>query len=139
MICPALPEGREMAQKMVREERLELSRIAPLDPKSSAYASFATLAEKLHILQGDEFNTASRRKQEERRLPGGLRHRVSVLEQREISLHQLRPVVPFAGRKKSSGRRERQAEIFSAGKTCGRRSKKARRRMFRRALVEGCV
>ncbi len=49
MICPALPEGREMAQKMVREERLELSRIAPLDPKSSAYASFATLARKSHI------------------------------------------------------------------------------------------
>ena len=42
LACPA----EEMAQKVVREERLELSRIAPLDPKSSAYANFATLAEK---------------------------------------------------------------------------------------------
>jgi hypothetical protein len=31
----------------VREERLELSRVAPLEPKSSAYTNFATLA--LHI------------------------------------------------------------------------------------------
>ena len=29
---------------MVREERLELSRVAPLEPKSSASTSFATLA-----------------------------------------------------------------------------------------------
>ena len=29
---------------MVREERLELSRVAPLEPKSSAYTNFATLA-----------------------------------------------------------------------------------------------
>ena len=55
---------------VVREERLELSRIAPLDPKSSAYASFATLARKSHILQGDEFNTALRRRQEEERPSG---------------------------------------------------------------------
>ena len=39
--------GREMTE-VVREERLELSWIAPLDPKSSAYANFATLAQNAH-------------------------------------------------------------------------------------------
>ncbi len=29
---------------MVRKERLELSRVAPLEPKSSAYTNFATFA-----------------------------------------------------------------------------------------------
>ena len=38
-----LDGGGKMAE-VVREERLELSWIAPLDPKSSAYANFATLA-----------------------------------------------------------------------------------------------
>ena len=61
---------RKWRKRLVREERLELSRIAPLDPKSSAYASFATLARKSHILQGDEFNTALRRRQEEERPSG---------------------------------------------------------------------
>ena len=61
---------RKWRKRLVREERLELSRIAPLDPKSSAYASFATLARKSHILQGDEFNTALSRRQEEERPPG---------------------------------------------------------------------
>lgn len=41
-----LPGAEKRHKKMVREERLELSRIAPLDPKSSAYANFATLAQK---------------------------------------------------------------------------------------------
>ena len=44
---PFLAGGRrKWRDNMVREERLELSRIAPLDPKSSAYASFATLARR---------------------------------------------------------------------------------------------
>ena len=42
MACRAYGGGK-MAE-VVRAERLELSRIAPLDPKSSAYANFATLA-----------------------------------------------------------------------------------------------
>ena len=67
---PRLAGGqRKWRRNMVREERLELSRIAPLDPKSSAYASFATLAQKIHTLQGDEFNTASRCRQEDERPP----------------------------------------------------------------------
>jgi hypothetical protein len=32
--------------KLVREERLELSRVSPLDPKSSASANSATLARR---------------------------------------------------------------------------------------------
>ena len=35
---------------MVREERLELSRVAPLEPKSSASTNSATLARKPRIL-----------------------------------------------------------------------------------------
>ena len=47
---PGLAEGqRKWHKNVVREERLELSRIAPLDPKSSAYANFATLARDSHI------------------------------------------------------------------------------------------
>ncbi len=34
-------------KEMVREERLELSRVAPLEPKSSASTSSATLADSL--------------------------------------------------------------------------------------------
>ena len=34
----------ETKREMVREERLELSRVAPLEPKSSASTSSATLA-----------------------------------------------------------------------------------------------
>ena len=59
--------GSEMAG-LVREERLELSRIAPLDPKSSAYANFATLARK-STLQGKEFNIALPCRQERNSLP----------------------------------------------------------------------
>ena len=33
---------------MVRKERLELSRLAALEPKSSAYTNFATSAEPVH-------------------------------------------------------------------------------------------
>ena len=33
-------------RKLVRKERLELSRVAPLEPKSSASTNFATLAVK---------------------------------------------------------------------------------------------
>ena len=47
--------------EVVREKRVELSWIAPLDPKSSAYANFATLAHC--ILQGEDFNTAFLRRQ----------------------------------------------------------------------------
>lgn len=77
---------RKWREKVVREERLELSRIAPLDPKSSAYASFATLAGKSHILQGDEFNTGSPCRQEEERSPGGLRRGVFPCRGRMFSL-----------------------------------------------------
>ena len=43
-------QGREMMTNylvllVVREERLELSRVSPLDPKSSASANSATLAQ----------------------------------------------------------------------------------------------
>ncbi len=34
---------------MVRKERLELSRVAPLVPKTSAYTNFATFAKYEHI------------------------------------------------------------------------------------------
>ncbi len=44
---PGLAGGqRKWRRNVVREERLELSWIAPLDPKSSAYANFATLARR---------------------------------------------------------------------------------------------
>ena len=46
MACRSSGGGRW--QRVVREERLELSWIAPLDPKSSAYANFATLAQNAH-------------------------------------------------------------------------------------------
>jgi hypothetical protein len=35
------------SNKLVRKERLELSRVAPLEPKSSASTNFATLANKV--------------------------------------------------------------------------------------------
>ncbi len=120
LACPA----EEMAQEVVREERLELSRIAPLDPKSSAYASFATLAEKFHILQGDEFNTASRRRQEERRLSGGLRRRLSALERREISLRRFRRSSPLRSGRRAPSEVDEEPGLFPPEEKRGRRSKK---------------
>ena len=45
---PAARAAAGRWQRVVREERLELSWITPLDPKSSAYANFATLAQNAH-------------------------------------------------------------------------------------------
>jgi hypothetical protein len=45
--------NRKGAKKMVRAERLELSRVAPLEPKSSASTSSATLAQQLRACLPD--------------------------------------------------------------------------------------
>jgi hypothetical protein len=45
--------NRKGAKKMVRAERLELSRVAPLEPKSSASTSSATLAQQLRAYLPD--------------------------------------------------------------------------------------
>ncbi len=43
---PGLRTVKSACSDMVRKERLELSRLAALEPKSSAYTNFATSAKK---------------------------------------------------------------------------------------------
>ena len=50
-------EGRAVA--LVRKERLELSRVAPLEPKSSASTNSATLAQSLAPHAGNGVATSN--------------------------------------------------------------------------------
>ncbi len=55
---------------MVRKERLELSQVAPLEPKSSASTNFATFAEKGRALCHCSFDLARHMRQNAARYAG---------------------------------------------------------------------